>query len=64
MKNVGTMTKVQLNTLLKQFPTGAKIETSDIVIKVYAPNGDQIMSCAKMGKLWHVRAVQGLIDKQ
>ncbi len=64
MQNIGTMTKVELNALLKQFPDGAKIETSDIFIKVSAPNGDQIMSCAKMGKLWHVRAIAGLIDKQ
>lgn len=60
------LTKRDLNRLLKQFPANAKIQKSDILITVSAPDDTKVLSAAKMqfglSTGWHVRAIEGLVE--
>ena len=54
----------ELKALLAQFPANAKIEESEIVITVSAPDGTKVLSAIKAPHraLWAVRAREGLIN--
>lgn len=64
MKSLPTaLTTKQLDTLLAGFPKAAVISRFDTIITVKAPNGKKILSATKGGRaLWHVMAVEGLIQ--
>lgn len=65
LQNVGTMSKSQLEAIIKQFPAGARIERTDLLIKVMPPKLDIIVfQAAILNKnTWHVRAAPGLVTK-
>lgn len=62
MGNIGIMKQAQLNALLKSFPSNARVERGDIVVGVFAPTGEQVLSAALVAPgRWHVRAKPGLV---
>ena len=65
LTNVGTMSKRELEDLLKTFPAGARIERTELLIRVRPPKIDTIVfQAAILSKnIWHVRAAPGLIQK-
>lgn len=65
MKSLPTaLTTKQLNALLAGFPKAAVISRHETIITVTAPNGKKVLSAAKAPAraLWHVMAVEGLIQ--
>ena len=62
----GMMTTGQLNQLLSQFPSNARItgnEPESISRVVYAPNGDRVLSAAMYAlNRWHVMAIPGIVN--
>lgn len=65
MKSLPTpLSTKELTVLLAQFPANASFCRSDMVVTVYAPNGDKVLSAIKAPHkaLWAVRAKEGLIN--
>lgn len=65
MVNVGTITKVQLEALVKQFPTANfTCERGELVYKVRDTHRLEVLSAAIIRPgVWHVRAREGLVNK-
>lgn len=64
MRNVGSMTRAQLNALIRQFPQNQiHITTSDLMVKVFSSAGTEVLSAAFIRRdTWHVRAREGLVS--
>lgn len=60
LKNVGAMNNRQLEAILRQFPPKAVVERGELFTSVKVMGG-MIMSAARIGGFWHVRAIPNLI---
>ncbi len=62
MVNVGVMSKLQLNRLLRDLAVydGSAIERGEIYITVTI-DGRKVLGAARVNSQWHVRALEGLI---
>src|SRR4026208_1008606 len=64
LKNYGTMTRGQLNGLLKTFPTGTLISRGELMITA-SFKGEKLLSAARIAPgLFHVRAPLGMIERK
>jgi hypothetical protein len=62
LSNLGYLSDMAIRALLRSFPPDADITVGDIFIKVASPQGEPVLSAARLTRNnWHVRARAGLI---